>query len=345
MPPAPVTHRSGLLAAGNFIVDHVKIIDYYPQEEMLASILSETPSNGGGPYNILKDLARLQCGFPLSAAGLIGADTTGDWIVNDLAAHHIDTAQLHRTSSASTSYTDAFTVASTGHRTFFHQRGANALLRPDHFQFTDVSAKFFYLGYFMLLDQLDAIGPDGRSGASHVLAAASAAGCITAADVVSCEHEDFSRSILSSLPWVDHFILNEIEAGKITGTNLRGPNGILWDATAAAALALIKAGVRRTVVIHFTDGAVCADSSGSVHRAASLQLPDGWIKGATGAGDAFAAGWLLGLHNELPLPNCLDYAICAAAACLTDPTPSGGLLPLADCLALAQSFARRPMPT
>lgn len=347
MPPMPLTppsSRSGLLAAGNFIVDHVKIIDYYPQEEMLASILRETPSNGGGPYNILKDLAGMGCGFPLSAAGLIGTDATGQWINDDLSTRGIDTTQLHRTQAASTSYTDAFTVASTGHRTFFHQRGANALLHRDHFSFSHVTAKLFYLGYFMLLDQLDAVGPDGRSGASHVLAAASAAGCVTAADVVSCEHPDFARSILSALPWVDHFILNEIEAGKITGTSLRGPHGILWDATASAALALIKAGVRRTVVIHFTDGAVCADATGTIHRAGSLQLPDGWIKGATGAGDAFAAGWLLGLHNDLPIATCLDYAVCAAAACLTDPTPSGGMLPLGECLALASAFGRRPIP-
>ena len=48
-----VMERSGLLAAGNFIVDRFKIIDYYPREEMLASILRESSGNGGGPYNIL----------------------------------------------------------------------------------------------------------------------------------------------------------------------------------------------------------------------------------------------------------------------------------------------------
>ena len=51
------TQRKGILAAGNFIVDHVKIIDDYPQQDMLASIVSESQSNGGGPYNVLKCLA------------------------------------------------------------------------------------------------------------------------------------------------------------------------------------------------------------------------------------------------------------------------------------------------
>jgi sugar/nucleoside kinase (ribokinase family) len=327
--PLPASDRLGLLAAGNFIVDYVKIIDYYPHEEMLASILRQTPANGGGPYNILKDFAKLQQGLPLAAAGLIGNDATGSWILDDLAADQIDTSQLHRTNLASTSYTDAFTVESSGRRTFFHQRGANALLSPEHFNFSSTSARLFYLGYFMLLDRLDAIGPDGRSGASRVLQAASDAGLITAADVVSCEHPDFARSALSALPWVDHFILNEIEAGKITGSNLRLPDGAIdWSAAEAATQSLLNAGVRRSVVIHFVEGAVAAAPDGSSPRAASLLLPDGWIKGATGAGDAFAAGWLLGLHENLPHPRCLDFAICAAAASLADPTTTGTVLPI-----------------
>ena len=343
MPSIP--HRSGLLAAGNFIVDHVKIIDYYPDEEMLATILRETPANGGGPYNVLMDLSKLGAAFPLAAAGLIGTDATGSWIVDDLRAAGIDTARLQRTPLAGTSYTDAFTVEKTGRRTFFHHRGTNALLAPQHFDFTGVSCRLFYLGYFMLLDALDAIGPDGRSGASHVMEAASRAGCITAADMVSCAHPDFSRSARSALPWVDHFILNEIEAGQLTGSPLRDADGrLLWQAAESAACALLDAGVRATVVIHFVEGAVCAAADGSIHRAASLRLPDGWIKGATGAGDAFAAGWLMGLHDDLPLPRCLDYAVCAAAACLADPTTSGGMRPLADCLALDAAFGRRPLP-
>ncbi len=326
--------NSGILAAGNFIVDHVKLIDYYPREEMLASICQQARSNGGGPYNILKDLAAMEVGFPLAAAGLTGADPDGDWIVADCIAHGIDTARLQCSPGAATSYTDAFTVESTGRRTFFHQRGANALLGPDHFDFAGVTARIFYLGYFMLLDTLDAVNEAGRSGASRVLEAAVGAGLITAADMVSVEHADFARSARSALPWVDHFILNEVEAGKLTGQELRTATGIDWSAVEAAARALLEAGVRRTVTIHFVEGAVSAEKCGVSHRRASLQLPPGFIKGATGAGDAFAAGLLSGLHDGLPMPECLRRAVCAAAMCLSDPTPSGGLRPLAECLAL-----------
>lgn len=335
---------SGLLAAGNFIVDHVKIIDCYPGEEMLASILRESTANGGGPYNILKDLAKMGAAFPLAAAGLIGADATGRWILDDCAAHGIATARLRQTSAVSTSYTDAFTVESTGRRTFFHQRGANALLAPEHFDFTGVTARLFYLGYFMLLDTLDVIGPDGRSGAAHVMEKARAAGLITAADMVSLEHPDFARSALSALPQVDHFVLNEIEAGKLAGLNLRTAGGPDWNGIEHAARTLLEKGVQRSVTIHFVEGAVCVEQSGTAHRQASVQLPAGFVQGATGAGDAFAAGLLLGIHDDKPWPECLRLAVCAAAMCLSHPATSEGMKPVAECLALGESFGFRSIP-
>ena len=48
--------RSGLLAAGNWILDQVKLIDKFPEEQSLVNILSDYTSNGGSAYNILMDL-------------------------------------------------------------------------------------------------------------------------------------------------------------------------------------------------------------------------------------------------------------------------------------------------
>ena len=67
----------------------------------------------------LEDRYHMTASFPLEAAGLVGQDADGDWILADCKAHGIDTAQLRQTADAHTSYTDAMTVASTGRRTFF----------------------------------------------------------------------------------------------------------------------------------------------------------------------------------------------------------------------------------
>ncbi|MDB6071510.1 MAG: carbohydrate kinase family protein [Verrucomicrobiales bacterium] len=339
--PSPAPSRHGLLAAGNFIVDHVKLIDAWPAEEMLATIHSEQTSNGGGAYNLLIDLAKLGAPFPLEAAGLLGTDPAADWILEDCRQHNIDIRQLRPRQGLSTSYTDAFTAIKTGRRTFFHHRGANAAFSPEDIDLSASQARLFYLGYLMLLDTMDATGPDARSAASHLLEKAVLTGFTTVVDMVSVAHPDLIAGTLTALPWIDHFILNELEAGQITDRQLRRGDGSPdLDAMESAARALLAAGVRKSVTIHAVEGAVTADAAGCV-RQSSLNLPAGYIKGATGAGDAFAAGFVFGLHENLPAAECLRIGVCAAAACLADPTPSQGLRPVGECLELGGTHGYR----
>ena len=129
------------------------------------------------------DLAHLEAPFPLEAIGLVGDDAEGEYIRSDCRSHKIDMHQLQMTKEAPTSYTDVMTVKSTGRRTFFHQRGANAFLDAPHFDFTQSNARIFHLGYLLLLDRLDQ--PDPRYGtvAASVLQRAQAAGFKTSVDV------------------------------------------------------------------------------------------------------------------------------------------------------------------
>jgi sugar/nucleoside kinase (ribokinase family) len=335
--------RSGILAGGNFIIDYVKMIDAYPQQDMLASIVSETMSNGGGPYNVLKDLAAMRAGFPLEAAGLVGQDANGDWILQDCKQAGIDTRQLQQTSDAPTSYTDAMTVASTGRRTFFHQRGANALLGEADFNFELTRARIFHLGYLMLLDEMDRVVAPDRTIAAAVLEKARAAGLITTVDIVSTENPNFQVIAQAALPHTDYLLINEIEAGKVVGRALQSPAGVEVAAARQVARDLLEKGVHRQVVIHFEKGAVVADRSGEDVVMGSLLLPAGFIKGATGAGDAFASGYLYGVHEGMCTHDCLRLAMGAAAACLTHPTPSGGLRPVDECLGYAGQFGFRAL--
>ena len=82
--------RNGLLAAGSWIVDQVKMVDVFPQRETLANIMSQSEGTGGSPYNILINLAKLGAKFPMSAAGLVGDDALGQYILDDLKRHQID---------------------------------------------------------------------------------------------------------------------------------------------------------------------------------------------------------------------------------------------------------------
>ncbi|NBV53044.1 MAG: carbohydrate kinase family protein [Verrucomicrobia bacterium] len=330
----PKTPRQGILAAGNFIVDYVKVIDGYPAQDMLASILSESRSNGGGPYNVLKDLAAMKVEFPLAACGLVGDDTNGQWIKRDCQNHRIDVGMLHLSKDHPTSYTDAMTVQSTGRRTFFHCRGANAHFDLKHCSFSKTNARILHLGYLMLLDRMDTF-ENGQTIAAKLLFNARSAGLETSVDMCSASHPQFREIALSALPLTDHLVVNEIETGLTLGEVI-DPKNAGWLLRSAEQL--LSLGVKKTVTIHTEYGAVCATAEGLRLKQASLKLPAGYSKGATGAGDAFAAGMLYGLHEGLEMQERLKLAVCCAAACLADPTPSKGLRPVKDCLALAEQF-------
>ncbi|SVE13885.1 uncharacterized protein METZ01_LOCUS466739, partial [marine metagenome] len=70
----------------------------------------------------------------------------------------------------------------------------------------------------------------------------------------------------------------------------------------------------------------------------SLALPKGYVTGAAGAGDAFCAGVLYGIHEGWELERCLLTGTCAATASLSDPTCTNGVKSLDECLALAEQF-------
>ena len=88
-----MSNRTGILAGGNWIVDAVKIIDVWPQQDTLANILSTSKGTGGSPFNILVDIALMGATFPLSAAGLTGNDELGSWIVEVCKQNGIDTGK------------------------------------------------------------------------------------------------------------------------------------------------------------------------------------------------------------------------------------------------------------
>jgi sugar/nucleoside kinase (ribokinase family) len=329
--------RQGILAAGNWIVDHTKIIDVYPAQDALCNISRETYGNGGSPYNLLIDLARLGATFPLQALGLVGDDEDGRAIREDCLRHRIDVAQLRTCREAPTSYTDVMSVQATGRRTFFHRRGANALLAPKHFDFDVSRARFFHLGYLLLLDRLDEPDPLDGTVAAGILRQAREAGFKTSLDVVSEDSARFAAIVRPALRHADHVILNEFEAERTTGLPIRSERGVDAAQLRAAAHYLLDAGAREWVVIHFPEGSVAAGVDGSYLAQGSVRMGQDEIAGATGAGDAFGAGLLHSLHDGRAMDECLRHAACVAAASLTDASCSGGIQALPKCLELGHT--------
>lgn len=333
--------RKGILAAGNWIIDQVKIIDCFPDQEQLVNILEEYSSNGGSAYNLLKALYKLKAPFPLEAIGLLGDDARGTHIIEECKTMGVDTTQLRKTPGFYTSYTDVMTVKDTGKRTFFHQRGANALLDKQHVDFSLSAAKIFHLGYLLLLDQLDTIDANGNTVAATLLKEAAEKGFITAADVVSENSDRFNLVIPPALPYLDYLFLNEFEASKLTGIFTASGHEMNMDGCWQAAQKVIEMGVRKWVILHFPEGVIAVSARGEKIFQPGIHLPSETIIGAVGAGDAFAAGALLGIHEEKPMKECLKYGVCAAATSLFKPTSSDGILSLQNCLDIGTTYGYR----
>jgi sugar/nucleoside kinase (ribokinase family) len=128
----------------------------------------------------------------------------------------------------------------------------------------------------------------------------------------------------------------------VTGFRIRKEGVLDTVSLRHAAGAILQFGVKELVVIHFPEGCFARTRDGKDHWQPSLKVPAKAIAGSAGAGDAFAAGVLLGLHEGWDLQKSLLTGVCAAAASLSDPTCTGGMKPLAQVEALKKKYGVRP---
>ena len=327
--------RAGILAGGNWTIDNVKMIDRFPNEGTLANIRSQCLSNGGAPYNVLRDLAQLQPGWPLQAVGLIGNDDYGQHIIDDCRRHGIDTTLLRFTDQSPTSYTDVMTVPQKGTRTFFHARGANALLTPEAFPVETIPARICHIGYLLLLDRLDE--PDEQYGTTmgRLFDRLIRNDILTSLDVVSEHPARLQKLLLPTLPFVDYLIINEWEAANSVGRTVRNTGGSI-DVRMLEEVAreLLGYGVRRQVIIHAPEGGLALTHSEKLWQP-SLRLPPDFIAATAGAGDAFCAGVLYALHEGWDNARMLNFGHALAAASLRSTTCSDGIKSLEETMELS----------
>ena len=177
------------------------------------------------------------------------------------------------------------------------------------------------------MDKVD--GGDGEK----ILKKAQAEGIKTSIDLVS-ENSDRYALVLPCLPYTDNLIINETEAGKIAGIEPTDEN------LRAIAEKLKSFGVKERVIIHTPTVGVCLSNEGFV-CVPSYDLPNGFIKGTTGAGDAFCAGCLIGIYNGLSDEEILKLASGAAVAALSSADAISGMRSQAEIETLCKDMPRK----
>jgi sugar/nucleoside kinase (ribokinase family) len=303
-----------IVVAGSIIVDRINEIGAYPGQGELTQIRSVSRAPGGLVPNTGRDMRILAPEVPVAAFGMVGGDDDGRFATGALAASGIDVSGVAVSRGAATSFTDVMSVPG-GERTFFTFPGASAAWGYDEFPFDRVSqGDIVLLGYFLLLEKVDA--GDGL----RILRELKSRGAMTAIDLVT-ENSDRYSLVRECLPFVDFLVVNETEAARLA------------DAADAADLrsvadALLGLGVRERVVIHHPGGAISLSRDGAWTERPAVKLPPGFIKGKTGAGDAFCAGTLIGIFKGLPDGETLELGTLAAVGALSAPGATDGMRPI-----------------
>lgn len=318
--------RKGNAVAGSVLVDKINEIKAYPECGELTQIVGLEKAVGGCVPNVALDLKKICPEMPVQAIGKIGKDEDGAYVSEVLARGGVDVSGFVVDERDKTSFTEVMSVIN-GQRTFFTYPGTSADFGYTDIDFEHLEASILHLGYFLLLEKVD------QGEGVQILKKAQELGIKTSIDLVS-ENSDRYSLILSTLSFTDYLIINEIEAGKLT--NMEPTDENLEN----IALRLKELGVREKVVIHKPEYAVCLSNDGYT-VVNSYSLPDGYIKGTTGAGDAFCAGTLIGIYKGWSDKEILEFASACAVMALGRADATSGLATETEIKEYCKQFQRQ----
>ena len=302
--------KKGIAVAGTILLDKINEISAYPNSGELTKIKAIQYAVGGMVPNDGIDIKKIKPDIPVKALGKVGADGEGKFVLNVLKENGLDVSGVIIDQKEKTSFTDVMSVVG-GQRTFFTYAGASADFGFDSIDWENLDVKMLHLGYFLLLDKVD--GGDGLK----ILMEAKKRDIKTSIDLVS-ENSDRYNLVRPCLPYVDNLIVNETEGCKLCGLEVKAEN------IPTALQALKDLGVRERVIIHTPEFGMCFDGK-NITTVKSFKLPDGYIKGTTGAGDAFCAGALIGIYEGRSDEEILEMATVSAACSLRTADATGGM--------------------
>jgi sugar/nucleoside kinase (ribokinase family) len=302
---------------GILVADAVcRPVDEYPKRGQLVLVDRIAMYPGGCAANTGTALAKL--GIATTIMGKVGADPFGDFVINALGARGLDTGSIVRDPDAQTSAT-AVMVQSDGERSFVHCVGANAKLREAELDFATIEAsRILHIAGTFLMP-----GFDGQATAS-VLKRAREAGVTTCLDTAWDSRGNWMKLLECCLPHLDYCVPSYEEAQKITGKT--APEDI--------AQVLMDHGVGTVGIKMGEDGCYLRSPAESVRMpACRVEAVD-----ATGAGDAFVAGFLTGVVNAWDLEATARFANAVGASCVTAIGTSDGIRTFDETMALADTL-------
>jgi sugar/nucleoside kinase (ribokinase family) len=298
-----------VVCAGLVVADHLcPPIDHLPGPGELVTVSELVLNIGGGAANTAVDLARL--GVTAAVRARVGDDAFGRFATETLKASHVNTAALMVDRDLPTSQTLVVNVRGEDRR-FIHCVGANAgFVAADLDAVLESAPRVLHIGYFLILPHLDAAQLADR------FARARQAGTMTLLDVATPGPGRYLEPLKVVLPHTDVFVPNADEAELILGE--RDP--------VRQALAFHEMGARKVVITRGEHGLVSVSDSLKVKVGT---YPISFVDGS-GGGDAFNAGYIVGLLEGRSELDCLKLASAVGASCVRAVGTTAGVFTRAE---------------
>jgi sugar/nucleoside kinase (ribokinase family) len=220
------------------------------------------------------DLAKL--GIETVVLGAIGDDHLGELLVEMLRSHGVDTTRLVSKQGAQTSVSILLIGGDGERHTVLRLPGANSDLSLDDIDFDVIAeADLLHIG------GADVLGDFAEEPLVEVMAFARSRGVATSLDVLGSCDERTAERLAPALRHAQYFLPN---AEQLTGmTRCSDPSD--------AAQALRRLGVGCVVATLGAEGSLVS----SDHGDAFLPAFDVQVVDTTGCGDAYAAGFIVGV--------------------------------------------------
>jgi len=298
-----------VVCVGILVADVVaKPVDVWPDRGKLALVDRMELHTGGCASNTAVGLARI--GLSSSVIGRLGQDGFGDFLTQRLQDEGVDVGGLVRDPEALTSATMVM-VHGDGERSFLHYLGANAHLTDQDVNWDLVSqAEVLHVAGAFLMPSLDG-EPTAR-----LLREARTRGITTALDTGWDSMGNWMALLAPVLPYVDIFLPSIEEARMLTSED--EPEHIARD--------LVDRGVGLVGLKMGERGCYLRTRQEAIPLPAyQVQVVD-----ATGAGDAFVAGFLTGVVNGWELERTGRFANAVGAMCTQALGTTAGIRSLAE---------------
>ena len=271
---------------------------------------------GGCAVNTGIALAKL--GVRTAVMGKVGEDGFGDYIINTLHRYHIDTAGVLRDRVANTSATMVM-IGPDGERSFIHYLGANAELRA-----ADIDLALAARGRILHIAGHNLMSKFDGADAATILQAARQRGVATSLDTAWDSTGRWFSLIEPCLPHIDYFVPSFEEASRIAGRS----------DPAEVARFFLDYGMKLVALKMGDQGCYVTDGHEAVRLPAYPVTP----VDTTGAGDAFAAGFLAGIIQGWDLERTARFANAVGAMCVTAIGATSGVKSLDETMAFLQKM-------